>query len=180
MLYSIIMAVSLDGGIGYDNTIPWNIREEIKLFRRITMGDIHHIKMNAIIMGRNTWESLPNKPLQNRLNIVITSDKFFPKYDNLISFDNLEDALDYCETNIYIREVFVIGGKKLFDTCLYNEKFSKNIDKIYLSIIYKNYKSNIFMNLKHILLNYSPDINNTKFNSEYLFLEMKKKEIKND
>ena len=66
MLYSIIIACCLNGGIGYDNRIPWNIKEEMKLFKRITTGDIEYNGINAVIMGRNTWESLPNKPLQNR------------------------------------------------------------------------------------------------------------------
>lgn len=175
MLYSIIVACCLDGGIGYDNTIPWNIKEELRLFRKITKSSNNFIKINAVIMGRNTWDSLPNKPLENRLNIVITSDKKFPKYNNLISFDNLDDAFNYCKINVNIHKVFVIGGKCIYDTCLYNEKFSKNIEKIYLSVIYKKYKTNLFIDLKYILKNYSANIDNVYFNSNFLHLEMIKK-----
>ena len=175
MLYSIIIASCLDGGIGYDTTIPWHIKEEMKLFRRITTGNIDLSKINVVIMGRNTWNSLPNKPLQNRLNIVITNDEDFPKYDNLISFNNLDDAFSYCEMNVNIRNVFVIGGKKFYETCLYNEKYSKNIEKIFLSVIYKNHESNVFIDLKYILNNYYPNINSVRFNSQFLHLEMKRK-----
>lgn len=175
MLYSIIIACCLNGGIGYDNTIPWNVKEEMKLFKKITTGKIHYTQINAVIMGRNTWDSLPNKPLQNRINIVITSDKDFITYDNLISFTNLDDAFNYCQSNINIREVFVIGGKRIYDTCLYNEKYSKNIDRIYLSVLYNNYESNVFIDLKHILTNYYPDINTVHFNPHFLHLQMEKK-----
>jgi len=140
MLYSIILACCLDGGIGYDNTIPWSIREEIRLFKQITCSyanendnDDNDMKINAVIMGRNTWNSLPHKPLHNRLNIVITSDKDFPRFNNLISFTNLDDAFNHCKMNKKINKVFVIGGKTIYDTCLYDDKYSKNIEKfIYL------------------------------------------------
>lgn len=175
MLYSIIIACCLNGGIGYNDRIPWNIKEEMKLFKRITTGDIEYNGINAVIMGRNTWESLPNKPLQNRLNIIITSDKDFINYDNVISFTNLDDAFKYCENNNNIREVFVIGGKRIYETCLYNQKYSKNINRIYLSVLYKNYESNVFIDLKHILSNYHPDINTVRFNPHFLHLQMEKK-----
>jgi dihydrofolate reductase len=187
MLYSIILACCLDGGIGYDNTIPWSIREEIRLFKQITSSYANendnandndkkrnndNMKINAVIMGRNTWNSLPHKPLHNRLNIVITSDKNFPRFNNLISFSNLDDAFNHCKMN----KVFVIGGKTIYDTCLYDEKYSKNIEKIYLSVIYNNYESNVFINLKHILKNYRViDFNNVYFKSSFLHLEMKQK-----
>ena len=175
MLYSIIIASCLNGGIGYDNTIPWNIKEEIKLFKKITTGYIDNTKVNAIIMGRNTWNSLPDKPLRNRLNIVITTDKNFPNFNNLISFSNLDNAFNYCETNVNINNVFVIGGKSIYDTCLYNDKYSKNIEKIYLSVIYYNYDNNVFIDLKHILNKYYPIIHSVVFNSHFLHLEMEKK-----
>jgi dihydrofolate reductase len=137
---------------------------------------INTMKINAVIMGRNTWNSLPHKPLHNRLNIVITSDKKFPRFNNLISFSNLEDAFNHCKMNKRINKVFVIGGKSIYDTCLYDEKYSKNIEKIYLSVIYNNYESNIFINLKYILKNYCViDFNNVYFKSQFLHLEMKKK-----
>ena len=69
MLYSIILACTFEGGIGYNNDIPWNIKSEIYLFKQIT-GNKDQYKQNAVIMGRNTWESLPHKPLKDRLNII--------------------------------------------------------------------------------------------------------------
>ena len=134
MLYSIILACTFDGGIGYNNHIPWDIRSELFLFRQIT-GNKDQFKQNVIIMGRKTWDSLPRKPLKDRINIIITSDKNFINEDNVLSFENIDMAFEYCDRTININKVFVIGGKSIYDLCLNNEKYSRNIENIYLSII---------------------------------------------
>ncbi len=65
-MITLIVARAKNGAIGRDNTIPWHIPEDLKSFKRETLG-------GAVIMGRNTWDSLPFKPLPNRLNIVVSS-----------------------------------------------------------------------------------------------------------
>lgn len=65
-MITLIVARARDGAIGKDNTIPWRAPEDLAFFQRETMG-------GAVVMGRNTWDSLPFKPLKNRLNIVVTS-----------------------------------------------------------------------------------------------------------
>ena len=65
-MITLIVARAENGAIGRDGTIPWNIPEDLKFFQRETLG-------GALIMGRNTWESLPVKPLPRRLNIVVSS-----------------------------------------------------------------------------------------------------------
>ena len=62
----ILVATSPEGVIGKDNTIPWYYSEDLKRFKRLTIG-------KNVIMGRNTYFSLPVKKLPNRKNIVITS-----------------------------------------------------------------------------------------------------------
>ena len=67
-MYTIIVARNSTNGIGMNNSIPWETnKEDLKFFQRMTTN-------NIVIMGRNTWESLPNKPLKNRINIVLTSE----------------------------------------------------------------------------------------------------------
>lgn len=171
MLYSIILACTFNGGIGYNNHIPWNIKSELLLFKQIT-SNVNVYKTNVLIMGRKTWDSLPYKPLKSRINIVITRDKKFVNYDNVISFCNLEDAFDFCEHNININKVYVIGGKSIYNECINNELFSKNIENIYLSIIYKFYTCNCFINLNYILKNFSCIIESVIFNSHYLHMKM--------
>ena len=65
-MITLIVARDRNGAIGKDNTIPWHAPEDLKAFQRETLG-------GAIIMGRNTWDSLPFKPLKNRLNLVVSS-----------------------------------------------------------------------------------------------------------
>ena len=63
----LILAVDPNGGIGYNNDLPWpKLAGDLPRFKSLTSGQ-------AVIMGRNTWESLPKKPLPNRLNFVVTS-----------------------------------------------------------------------------------------------------------
>lgn len=172
MLYSLILASTLNGGIGLNEKMPWELKEEMGLFRQITMDVNCYIKKNAIIMGYNTWKSLPFKPLKNRINIILSSKKgFIKENDDLKVFEDFENALNFCENNIYIDKVFVIGGKSLYDLCLNNEKYFNYIDKIHLSIIYENYKCDTFINLKEILkLHKFYNINDVKFYKDFINL----------
>ena len=93
-MIGILVAVSPEGVIGKDNSIPWHYSADLKRFKRLTVD-------NTVIMGRNTWESLPVKPLPNRRNIVIT------RYDidGIDCFRSIDDALQSCEGNVWF-----IGG----------------------------------------------------------------------
>jgi|688.fasta_scaffold194786_4 dihydrofolate reductase len=172
MLYSIILASTLEGGIGYNNNIPWNIHDETNLFKKITT-ETKHFKKNALIMGRKTWESLNYKPLKNRLNIVITSNNNFVNSDNVKSFSNIKNAFEYCEKRIDIYKVFVIGGKMIYDLCF--NRYSDNIENVYISIINKFYTCNTKINLKNILKNYEADIHSVIFHPHFLHMKMAKK-----
>ncbi|WP_134678732.1 dihydrofolate reductase [Paracoccus ravus] len=66
-MLTLIVARARNSAIGKDNQIPWHSPEDLKMFQRETTG-------GAVIMGRRTWDSLPFKPLKNRLNIVVSRD----------------------------------------------------------------------------------------------------------
>ncbi|RYH02320.1 dihydrofolate reductase [Salipiger sp. IMCC34102] len=66
-MLTLIVARAADGAIGRDGDIPWHAPEDLAMFQRETTG-------GALVMGRHTWESLPVKPLKNRLNIVVSRD----------------------------------------------------------------------------------------------------------
>lgn len=66
-MLTLIVARARNGAIGKAGDIPWHAPEDLAAFQRETTG-------GALIMGRRTWESLPFKPLKNRLNIVVTRD----------------------------------------------------------------------------------------------------------
>ena len=70
MQRKMILAMDLDGCIGKNDGLPWRLRADMLRFKRLTVGEGN----NAVLMGRTTWESLPEayRPLDNRLNIIVT------------------------------------------------------------------------------------------------------------
>ena len=98
----ILVAVSPEGIIGKDNTIPWHYSADLKRFKRLTTG-------NTIIMGRKTWESLPIKPLPNRRNIVITRSSI----EDIECFQSIDDALQTCEGDVWF-----IGGAGIYQEAM--------------------------------------------------------------
>lgn len=122
----LIVACDPNGGIGYQNQLPWtNIQGDLPRFKSLTTGKV-------IIMGRNTWESLPKKPLPNRINVVVTS-KDIP---NITTLRDLPE-----EDNMDLRDVWLIGGAKLIDTSWHL------IDEVYLTKTISEYTCDTFINL---------------------------------
>ena len=66
---NIIVAATKNMGIGFQNKLPWHLKNELKYFKKKTIGDGN----NLIVMGKNTWLSLPKKPLPFRTSCVISS-----------------------------------------------------------------------------------------------------------
>ena len=97
---NIIVAACEGMGIGKDNTLPWSIRADLKYFAKMTSEVTDEVTtpgskvMNAVIMGRKTWESIPAKfrPLKNRLNVILTRSGSNPGEgcDNTLTFPSLE------------------------------------------------------------------------------------------
>tara|TARA_B000000477_G_scaffold124572_1_gene132759 strand:+ start:11724 stop:12281 length:558 start_codon:yes stop_codon:yes gene_type:complete len=163
---SLIVATTFDGGIGYDNKIPWYIKEDLKKFKNITTEcDVD--KKNAIIMGRKTYESLPKNKLPNRINIIITNNKEYNKFNSesdIIIYNDIKEAIKYCNENNKIDKIFIIGGATIYDYYLNNH--IHNIDKIYLSVLCfnKDIKCNIFIDIEKIYKNFLL-IKDEKYNS---------------
>jgi len=137
MYFSIIAAVDQKMGIGINNRLPWDIKADLKHFSDITIGH----KNNAVVMGWNTWQSLPKKfrPLKNRLNVVLTKDKNVVLPDNVLNFESFDQALNELEHR-NIEEIFIIGGGRLYATTIAHP-FCK---KIYLTEIQKTFDCDIF------------------------------------
>lgn len=126
-MISIIVAVSDDWGIGKDNELLWNISEDLKRFKRLTMG-------NTIIMGKKTWESLPKRPLPGRKNVVLTDD---PNecVDCSVTAYSIEDALSKCDKN---EEIFIIGGGSVY------RQFMPLADRLYITHVHKKAPADIY------------------------------------
>jgi dihydrofolate reductase len=140
----LILACTKDGGIGYNNKIPWYYKEDLYKFREITTTTKDKNKENSVIMGSKTYESLPVKILKNRENIIISRNK---SYGDLKVFNDIEKSLEYCDNNDKIETIFIIGGSEIYNYFIENNKL---VDKIYLTIINNNYNCDKFININEI------------------------------
>ena len=124
----MILAVDKNNGIGFGNKIPWHSSADFKHFKEETAGKV-------IIMGYNTWKSLPKKPLPGRLNIVLLS----RDYNNREEVDSNPSVLFLPEETIWQiisnnPDCVVIGGARLYRTAL------PFIDTVILSRINGDYE----------------------------------------
>lgn len=116
--FHIVAAMDQHGNIGCHGNIPWKCPDDMKHFRELTTKTENPNLINAVIMGRKTWDSL-NGPLKNRLNVVI-SRKMDPS-DDLLVFPSLLEAHYYLAERGDIEQQFIIGGGQLYtQTISYN------------------------------------------------------------
>jgi dihydrofolate reductase len=152
---SLILATSTNYGIGFENKLCWDIPEELKSFRAITSNVKDKSKMNCVIMGKNTWYSLPNPPLKNRINIVISANDYEKlneelgndnanNANNVKVFRNIKDTLRYVNETDIIESAFIIGGARLYNDFL--DKHISDINYIYFTIVFdKKYECDKFV-----------------------------------
>jgi dihydrofolate reductase len=138
-MYNIIVAFDVNLGIGINNRLPWHMPDDLKQFSKLTRGN----GKNAVIMGKNTWNSLPIKMLAGRDNLILSSELVIEEntpFNNYIkTFNTLQKLTNFCEKNNY-EEVWIIGGSQIYNLFLDNKK----VDKIYATIINKQYKCDTF------------------------------------
>ena len=124
---SIIVAVAKNNAIGKDNKLLWHLSEDLKRFKRLTSG-------NPVIMGKNTYYSLPVRPLPNRTNIVIT-DVAGEQIDDCIMAYSIEDAISKMDTD---KENFVMGGASIY------MQFMDHADKLYITWVHEEFEADTF------------------------------------
>jgi len=118
MIISAIVAIDQHNAIGRDNNLPWHLPEDLKFFKRTTMG-------KPVIMGRKTFESL-GKPLPNRLNIVLSRQAHLPLPEHVLLYSDINIALRKLK-ELHTEEIFIIGGGKIFAETL------PIIDQLYIT-----------------------------------------------
>lgn len=103
----MIVAVAQNGVIGLDGDMPWHVPEDLKHFKATTQG-------SPVLMGRRTWESLPRRPLPNRVNLVMTRDADLSAEGAIIVHD-LADVSQALTTHAPdALNCFVMGGATLY------------------------------------------------------------------
>jgi len=143
-----IFACDDSWGIGKNGALPWpHNPQDLRWFKSMTEND-------AVIMGRKTWESLPKKPLPNRVNFVISSaniESFDIRPHGVYSGNDITKIVkDVIEARyIGIDNIWIIGGAQLFDGCI------SVIDELYLSRIAGNYDCDVFLSEIKIIRNFN-------------------------
>lgn len=175
--FSVILATTTDGGIGFENKLVWNIPEELMNFKNITSKTSSNDKINCVIMGKNTWNSIHKKPLSNRFNIIISSSiSLNDDLDNVVVKKNITDAIEFAEQLSVIDKIFIIGGASIYKEVFDN--YMHVVDKIYLSIIFdKFYQCDKYVNMQQIYDLFHFEKQNIKVSSNYIYMIGDKKTV---
>ena len=126
-MISIIVAIAENYAIGKNNDLLWHIPEDLKRFKKLTTG-------HAVVMGKKTFESLPRKPLPNRINIVISDDPA-DQFDQCIMAYSIEEAIKKLDPS---DENFIIGGASVY------RLFLPISDRLYITWVHKSFEGDVF------------------------------------
>jgi dihydrofolate reductase len=124
---SIIAAVAQNGAIGKDNDLLWHISADLKRFKQLTLE-------HTVVMGKNTYYSLPIRPFPKRRNVVITSNRN-AEFEGCETASSIEEAIALCRQG---EETFIIGGSRIY------EQFLPLVDKLYITWVYKDFEADCF------------------------------------
>lgn len=126
-MISFVWAMDENRVIGIDNQLPWHLPEDLKFFKKVTIG-------HPVAMGRKTHESI-GRILPGRENIVITRNHHI-KYEGCTMFYSIEEFISYYQSKE--EEVFVIGGAEIFRELL------PVVDRLYLTMIYEKFEGDTY------------------------------------
>ncbi|MBS4173195.1 dihydrofolate reductase [Bacillus sp. FJAT-49736] len=126
-MISFLWAEDKKGIIGKNNQLPWHLPEDLKYFKRTTMG-------HPIVMGRKTYESI-GKPLPGRTNIVLTRDPHFHA-EGCLTFKTKNDLLKWIRENN--DEIFITGGAEIFGL------FMEEVDRLYITKIHEDFEGDTY------------------------------------
>ena len=124
---SIIVAIALNNAIGKDNRLLWHLSDDLKRFKKLTTG-------HTLIMGRNTFLSLPNGALPNRRHVVI-SDVKEDQFEGCEMASSIDHALQLAGQS---EECFVIGGGMVYT------QFLSMAGKLYLTQVDESFEADTF------------------------------------
>ena len=150
----LIVAFNKEGVIGVNNDLPWHLKDDLKRFQKLT-------KNNIVVMGRKTYDSLPKKPLSNRINVIITRNpEQYEEKENLY-FIELDKSLSFLKNLEYENkcETFIIGGNSIY------KYFFEHIDKFHFTLV--NFKINLNNYKQGTYFTYFPISTNSIFSKEF-------------
>lgn len=142
-MIKMILCADSKHGIGKDGSIPWHSSADFKHFKEETQG-------KKVLMGYKTWESLPKRPLPDRVNIVVTTrdvpDEVINQHRDVIFIHQTWIPL-FLKTN---KDVVIIGGSKIYQSAL------PFVDQIVLSTIEGDFECDTFFDIHSGGLEFKP------------------------
>ncbi|KAG5313330.1 DYR reductase, partial [Acromyrmex insinuator] len=138
----LIAAACENMGIGVNGDLPWRLKTEMAYFTRMTTNTMCKNKRNVILMGRRTWECIPEKyrPLKDRINMVLTS-QLLDYGDDAIVCKSIPHALDVISgMQNEVERVWVIGGSNVYKSAMESPHFGR----LYLTRIKKKFECDTF------------------------------------
>lgn len=147
MPFKIIVAKDEKGGIGRGNKLPWHIKEDLRRFSTLTRGN----GRNAVLMGRNTWDSIPTHPLGGRNNLILSRSSFEYSSTTIFHYDegrislfkDVVYVLEYIKENIF-EDVWIIGGEKVYNLFLNVPELNKLVKEVYVTEVSGDYSCDTF------------------------------------
>lgn len=124
---SIIVAIAENYAIGKNNNLLWHIPDDLKRFKKLTSE-------HTVIMGKNTFLSLPVRPLPKRKNIVISDNKN-DNFQGCLMAYSIDDALNLMDKD---RENFIMGGGMIYKT------FMPLANKLYITKVHQSFEADVF------------------------------------
>ena len=131
-MIKMILCSDVTGAIGKDNDLLFHIKEDMEFFKEMTIG-------HKVVMGYNTWLSLPKKPLPKRDNYVLYNGKEDVKEKGMVVLTSIEDVKKLAETD----DIIIIGGAMLYNTMLKLDL----VDEVYLTLVAGYNEADAFVDL---------------------------------
>lgn len=125
MITSLVVAASTNNAIGKNNQLLWHLPNDLKFLKNKTWA-------MPVLMGRKSFEAIGSKPLNGRVNIVLTSGKFFKK-EGVVVVHSLRNASFFAKQNDY-KELMILGGAKVYEQTI------NNADNIYITRVHQMFE----------------------------------------
>ncbi|CAG5121384.1 unnamed protein product [Candidula unifasciata] len=139
---NIVVAACNNMGIGIDGTLPWRLKQDMAFFRKVTTVTKNTEKKNMVIMGKNTWLSIPAKfrPLSDRINVVLSS-QMQNNIEGAHVVKSFDKALELCDSlQNEVESVFVIGGASVYKEAMQRV----NPCRLYITRVHHNFICDTF------------------------------------
>lgn len=132
-MIKMIVCTDINGGIGRENDLLFNIKEDMKFFKEMTIG-------HKVVMGYNTWLSLPKKPLPNRDNFILYDGD--EEIEGATVLRNIEEVFELGK----IYDIFIIGGAMVYNSIIH----SGMLDEAYVTVVFEDGNADVFIDYKHL------------------------------